>query len=241
MAQSGISFYKIMNIENEVEIWKDVVGYEGLYQVSSFGNVKSIARNTSRGGMLRLINGNKGYLGIRLCKNGKTKSFQVHVLVAIVFHGHKPDGFKIVVDHDDNNKLNNRADNLRLVTNRENASKDKKGGSSNFIGVFWDKNANKWRASIYFKGRQVDLGCFSFDIDAANAYQKAKKEADEGLDLNVLYPKGRNRASKFKYVSFCKKFNKWLAKYKGKRIGLFNTEIEAHEAVQNYIFKYNYI
>jgi hypothetical protein len=225
-------------MNEEIEIWKDIPNYEGHYQVSSFGDVKSIARNTTKGGVLKKDKGTNGYLQVVLYKCGNRKRFTVHQLVAMAFLGHVPDGTsKIVVDHKDNNKLNNRADNLQLIPHRENASKDKKGFTSKFIGVSWDKNMNKWKSALRFNGRVIHLGHFELEIDAAKAYQKALKEYNDGLDLNILYPKGRNKSSKYYGVSWNKSRCKWEAKYKGKFIGLFNTEIEAHEAVQKYIAK----
>jgi hypothetical protein len=78
-----------------------------------------------------------------------------------------------VVDHDDNDKLNNRADNIKLRTNRENTSKDRKGGTSKYIGVSWYKRYNKWRAQIFVNGKIKCLGYFENPLYASNAYQNA--------------------------------------------------------------------
>lgn len=71
------------------EIWKDIKGYEGLYMISSYGNVKSLNyKGTGREGILTPFIDNregKGYLRVTLCKNGKKKRFQVHRLVAEAF------------------------------------------------------------------------------------------------------------------------------------------------------------
>lgn len=230
-----------MNIENEIEIWKVIDGYEN-YEVSNFGNVKALNYRCS--GKERLLKQQKctnGYLMVRVYKNCEWKIFRVHVLVAMEFHGHKPDGTtKICVDHIDNNKLNNHVDNLQLISHRENSSKDKKDGTSKYIGVHWNKGKNKWTASITFNWRLIHLGHFDLEIDAANAYQKAKKEEDEGFDLNILYPK-KTQTSQYKGVCWDKRAGKWLARYNGKHIGLFNTEIEAHEAREKYIANINLI
>ena len=118
------------------EIFKDIPGYEGCYQVSNLGRVKSLERTsincinvkyTTQELILRqALQGNKGkaqYFGVGLMKDGKVKSIRVHKLVAIAFLGHKPNGNTIVVDHIDNNPFNNRVDNLQLITHGENMSK----------------------------------------------------------------------------------------------------------------------
>ena len=95
----------------------------------------------------------------------------MHILVAMAFLGHKPDGHKIVVDHINGDKLNNRLENLQLITNRENVSKDRNGCSSKFVGVHWDKSTSKWKAHIAIEGKQKHLGRFSNELQAAEAYQ----------------------------------------------------------------------
>lgn len=68
-------------------MWKDVVGYEGLYQVSTFGRVKSLKRFDTRGNplksrILKNISRGNGYLSVNLCKNATAKLFDLHRLVA---------------------------------------------------------------------------------------------------------------------------------------------------------------
>jgi hypothetical protein len=167
------------------EIWKDIPEYEGYYQVSNLGRVKSVKRiiyridgkiKTFKERILKATIGSSGYLVAGLSKDGKLKKFTVHKLVAVSFLGHKPCGQKEVVDHIDNNQFNNRLDNLQLTTQRHNASKDKKGGTSKYIGVCWHKNANKWMARIKLNGKENYLGYFTDEIEASKAYQNALKK-----------------------------------------------------------------
>jgi hypothetical protein len=156
-----------------MEIWKDIPNYEGIYQVSNFGNVKSFNYNQEK--ILRQNIDLPGYLYVNLSKNGKVKNSKIHKLVALTFLNHKAQGYKIVIDHIDNNKLNNNLSNIQIISQRLNTSKDKKSATSKYTGVYWCKKRNKWKASIQIKGKQKYLGLFSCEILASNAYQLAVK------------------------------------------------------------------
>ena len=93
------------------EIYRDIKGYEGLYQVSNLGNVKSLNyNNTNKEKVLQLCAHEKGYLYVGLYKNGKRKSYIVHRLVAETFLNN-PDNLP-EINHKDENKTNNCVDNL---------------------------------------------------------------------------------------------------------------------------------
>lgn len=92
------------------EIWKDIHGYENLYQISNFGNV----RNTKTNKLLKQEKTSKNYLRVTLRKNNKPKHFQVHRLVAIAFI-ENPYNFPCV-NHIDENGLNNHIKNLEWCT-----------------------------------------------------------------------------------------------------------------------------
>ncbi len=100
------------------ETWKPVGGFEGLYAVSNLGRVKSLKRNTTSGGIMK-THINRGYEYVHLCKDGKHYNAKVHRLVASAFVGN-PMG-KPEVNHLDEDKTNNRADNLEWVTAKENS------------------------------------------------------------------------------------------------------------------------
>jgi hypothetical protein len=99
---------------------------------------------------------------------------------------------------------------------------------------------NKWAVHITYFERSIYLGCFEIELDAKKAYEKALRELEQGLDLNILYPKWAKKSSKYKWVCFDKRSKTWTSRYKGKHIGCFKTEEEANEAVQNYIKQLNY-
>lgn len=92
------------------EIWKPIVGYEGLYEVSSLGRVKSLARNTTSGKVLRQTKDHCGYYRCTLTKDGVQKVHRVHRLVGIAFI--KNNECFPFINHKDENKENNHVDNL---------------------------------------------------------------------------------------------------------------------------------
>lgn len=112
------------------EYWKPVVGYEGLYEVSNWGRVKSIRFGKER--ILKPFTNKDGYLLVTLSKNGTHKKFQVHRLVALHFLPN-PDNLP-EVNHKDENKLNNNAENLEWCNRKFNinyGTRNKRIGKSN--------------------------------------------------------------------------------------------------------------
>lgn len=108
------------------EIWRDIKGYEGMYQVSNLGRVKSLERQvqmkryikTLPEKIMKLTLNKRGYLYIALCKNGRYQRYRVHRLVATTFIPNPHN--KPQVNHIDRNVLNNSVDNLEWCTNEEN-------------------------------------------------------------------------------------------------------------------------
>ena len=156
-----------------IEVWKDIPEFEGLYQVSNLGNVRSLSYRKK--GIVKQLNKNlnsNGRYRVNLCKNGRSWSnSKIHQLVAIAFLNHKPCGHKIVVDHIDNNKENDKLYNLQLISSRENIVKDMKVGSSKYTGVCWNKRQSKWQGAIRINGKIKHLGYFKDEKKAAQAYQ----------------------------------------------------------------------
>ena len=214
------------------EIFKDIKEYEGSYQISNFGNVKSL--NYNRSGKERLLKPKlrNNYLAVDLSKNGKNKTYTVHQLVSMAFLDHIPSGMKIVVDHIDNNQLNNRLDNLQLISNRENSTKDRTD-----VGVSWNKPNKKWMSRIVIKDKEVYLGSFKDKQDALNQYQKALTNLDKYENpeqfMELLKPNYRKDVG----VSWSKPNNKWKSQItiKGKNIylGCFKDKQDALNQYQN--------
>ena len=98
--------------------WIDIKGYEGLYQVNSLGEIKSLKRNTTSTKILKQKTNKFGYKTVNLSNNGVAKSKTVHRLVAetllVNVYG------KPCVNHKDCDKSNNKLENLEWVTYKEN-------------------------------------------------------------------------------------------------------------------------
>ena len=100
------------------EIWKDIEGYEGLYQVSNMGNVRSLNYNQTREIKVLKPSNNRGYKLVVLSKNGKSKTYQVHRLVALHFIPN-PNSLSII-NHKNEDKTNNCVDNLEWCSQEYN-------------------------------------------------------------------------------------------------------------------------
>lgn len=100
------------------EVWKSIKNYEGLYQVSNLGRVRSLKVGNIKNLKPRIITG--GYFQVGLCKDNKRSFFLVHRLVWEAFIGTIPEGMQ--VNHIDEDKTNNRLDNLNLLTCKENCN-----------------------------------------------------------------------------------------------------------------------
>ena len=110
-----------------MEIWKDIEGYEGYYQVSNMGSVQSLNRTctnknnkimTFKGKILKPQNDRCGYLCVLLSLNGIKRNFKIHRLVAQAFIDNSNN--KPCVNHKDGNKTNNMVYNLEWCTQQEN-------------------------------------------------------------------------------------------------------------------------
>lgn len=96
------------------EIWKDIKGYEGLYQVSNLGRVRNIKHNRVKNTTIRP----NGYEYVKLSKDNSTKNFTIHRLVAMTFIDN-PNNLSDV-NHKDEDKLNNSVTNLEWVSHQDN-------------------------------------------------------------------------------------------------------------------------
>lgn len=122
MSENNDNSYQL---DSQKEEWRDVAGYEGLYQVSNFGNVKRVALipKYRYGCFLTPTPTHKGYIEVTFCKGHpvQQKSFRIHQLVMRTF-GSAPPFDKAEVNHKNGCKTDNRIDNLEWMTTKENVN-----------------------------------------------------------------------------------------------------------------------
>ena len=129
-----------------MENWKDIKGYEGLYQVSDHGDVRSVDRVTTgnrnrriKGKVLKKTKSTTGYFKVELCKDGRAISTKVHRIVAKAFI-RNPYG-KPHINHIDNNPLNNMVENLEWCTRSYNLQYN---GRAKRVGIVQGKAVEQW-------------------------------------------------------------------------------------------------
>ena len=128
------------------------------------GDFHSKQRKGQRVGTLN----NSGYLKVCL----DYKNYLVHRLIFLMHHGYLPD----VIDHIDQNKLNNKIENLRHANQEINTWNRGKqaNNTSGYRGVSWNKHAGKWHAYIKVKGHRHHLGLFEDIEEARLVYEQAR-------------------------------------------------------------------
>jgi hypothetical protein len=166
--------------------WKAVYynGIETNVEVTKCGRVKRVKKdwygfskkctNATYGEIdfSKLKRHPNGYNQITIqIKEKKQTVAQVQQLIAAAFLNYKWQGHKNVVDHIDSNKENNSLNNLRVITNRENSSKERTIKSGLPVGVCWDKYRNKYISQIRINNKRIHLGRFNTPEEASNAYQ----------------------------------------------------------------------
>ena len=168
-----------------LEEWKDILDYEGLYQVSNLGRVKGLKRTIVRSNgviysakekMITIHKSTNNYSIVMLNKDGVSKTKQLHQLVASTFLKYTPCPISAVINHIDHNRTNNLLSNLEIISQRENTNRKHLKSSSKYTGVCWDKTNKSWKSSIRINGKVKHLGTFKDELAASNAYETALKQ-----------------------------------------------------------------
>ena len=156
------------------EVWKDIPGYEGLYQCSTLGRIKSLARTVVRGNntlpikerILKPSPNERGYLTFKICKENSKKTAKVHRIVAITFL--QTSLQDPIVNHIDSNILNNCVNNLEFITQRDNVAhgKLKTNKTSKYVGVSWDSVNNLWLCAATHNKKAKNLGRYKCQHEA---------------------------------------------------------------------------
>lgn len=168
-----------------MEIWKDIKGYEGLYQISNYGEVRSLDRTVvyCNGKKARYKSkirkaSNSDYRLIALSKKGNVKVYKISRLVALHFIP-KIKG-KNIVNHKDGNKYNDYVNNLEWCTYSENIihaiDNNLKPKKNKVSGVFYEKRRGKWASYLYRNNKNIFIGRFDNYEDAV---AQRKKVLDE--------------------------------------------------------------
>jgi len=157
-----------------MEEYRDIISFEGLYQISNLGNIKSLKRKGCLNDrVLKPKPNSKGYMHVTLHKNKKQQVKRVHKLMEQMYFKPLSKESELVIDHINNDKSDNSIDNLQRITVRHNNSKDRTGYTSKYIGVSWNKERNKWASQLGVNGINLKLGYFIDEHDAHLAYQSA--------------------------------------------------------------------
>jgi len=164
----------------EKERWLPIENYEDYYEVSNYGNVRSLERTYvnvnirgKRGKILKGGKDTKGYMFFSFSVESVKKKMWAHRLVYQAFVGELIEG--MVINHIDHDELNNYYKNLEQITKRANSShgnKTKK-TSSEYTGVYLHKASRKWMSRININNKTIYLGHFKVEEDAARAYDAA--------------------------------------------------------------------
>jgi hypothetical protein len=198
-----------MKVSTEEERWASIEGFEGYYEISDYGNARSLDRvvvnslgyaSFVKGRILKLDTSHK-YLRVHFVKDGKGRKWFVHLLVAQYFVPNDDPTKKTQVDHKkEGDGRNNHYKNLQWLSPRDNSIKHvlSRKKASKYIGVCKSSgDRNKWAASISLNKKGRHLGIFHTEIEASEAYQKAleyvntfgKLPPPKKRELTVDYPR----------------------------------------------------
>lgn len=206
----------------QYEQWKSIPDYEGSYEVSSFGRIKSFKKvNTI---ILKILTNKDGYTTAKLVKDKKKKTFRVHQLVVLAFFVEKPKGNKIVIDHKNGVRNQNYIWNLQVISQRLNSSKDQKGRASKYVGVGFYKRTGKWTSRIRLGKKELFLGYFDSELEASKRYQEALAEIKEKGSYEV-----DRKPPSSKYKGVHRSGNRFMAVLGETYLGTFETELEAYQ------------
>ena len=158
------------------EEWREIKGYEGFYDVSNKGRVRSYPRSGTPTLTIKIAKQwvHKGYYRVALWRNNKGVQCSPHLLVWDTFGDEPRNGRILQVDHIDENKLNNSIKNLQLLAARDNLRKSKKYHKEEGVpvGVHWDKVSKKYRLQLQENNIKRHYGRFSDLQSAIKKYQE---------------------------------------------------------------------
>lgn len=176
-----------------MEQWRSVPGYEGFYEVSDEGRVRSVSRvvaSVSGGRRMAAqeikgrVSSNTGYRQVHLARCGRYWYTTAHHLVALAFGLLDQPGQ--VVDHINGVRTDNRLSNLRAATRQQNSQNRQgatKRSSTGLLGAHYEQQTRKFKACIGVKGKYTTLGRFDTAEAAHAAYLDAKRRMHSGCTI----------------------------------------------------------
>ena len=169
-----------MTINRENVIWKPVTGYEGLYEVSNMGVIKSLNfRRTGEEKILSTSKDTSGYYFVTLFNKGSRKECRVHRLVAEAFIPNPE--YKPCIDHINTDRTDNRVENLKWVTHKENSNNQLT--KNKIIKSHQDPILKKKRSQNISKSKMKPVIQFSQDGQIITVYNSVKNATEiTGID-----------------------------------------------------------
>lgn len=158
------------------EEFRPIKGYEGLYEVSNLGNV----RNVKTGRILKSFDNKRGYLTIRLSKNGKSSKFYIHRLVAEAFISN-PNNYP-VINHKDEIKTNNSIDNLEWCTQKYNINYGTRAIRQKETCIkngYWYEDSEQHKKDYYQEHKEESKKYYSNNKDHIKEVQKKWREENK--------------------------------------------------------------
>lgn len=154
-----------------LEEWKDIPSYEGRYQASNLGRIRSLLSN-------KILSPGTSYLGktkrpyyyVPISKVGSRGIVAVHRIIAATFLG-KWSTRESMVDHIDGNSLNNNLENLRYLTNSQNCLNRQR-----LTGIHFHKQHQKWNVRATRNQKRIELGLFETRLEAEKVKVQFEKE-----------------------------------------------------------------
>jgi len=203
------------------EEWRCVAEYEGLYEVSNLGRIRSLDHTTVdtkniersfKGRVLSLSTDSHGYNIKTLYLNGERCAFRLHRLIAQAFISNPND--LPYIDHVDGNKENNNINNLEWVTAQENTERyhSKIESSSKYNKVSFSPSHKKWIAQLLVDGKSIHIGSFDSEDDAHFAQVLSRKELKE-LGAEAVKEKYKKKYKPPARKYYDKHSCVWLVKY----------------------------
>lgn len=255
-----IEYHKNLSLENlfyidengivQEEEWRDIPNYEGYYQASNLGRLKSLERyvkgkmglRIQKEKILKQSIGKNGYILFYPHKDGVNEYLSLHVLIASMFLNFVPCGNKKIVDHKINKRrFDNSIFNLQIITQRKNNSKDKI-NKTGYTGVSYDSKTNKFRARIVVDYIGRDLGVYSTAQEAGEKFKNACELLEKGEDISHMVKVLKTAKTGYKNIYPNWDTFKFIFKFKGKRYSQYGFESPelANEALIEFKLKNNF-